>query len=117
MNARTTTLRPISAEEAEKNAIMMQMEALGLERRDQISTKDFKEKRLEFVPLSHIQRRVDEAGTEENRLAAGSAARTHLAAWNTVHQSLREDGAVDQNLRDVNEGKSILVGFRHPSTL
>ena len=105
-NAKTMALQPISDEELAENARMMQMEALGFSRREKISTREFKEKRLEFVPLAHIQRRVDEAGTEENRAASG--VRSNLTAWSTAHRTLRGDGTADEDLRDVNEGESIV---------
>lgn len=96
---------PVSEQERERKLLYMQQEALGLNRRDHLSIKDFRERKAQFVPLAQITRRVDEAGSEENRLAAQPEVRRQLTAWATAYEGLEDDGTADQDLRDVNEGK------------
>ncbi|KAL6714923.1 hypothetical protein ACLMJK_007183 [Lecanora helva] len=104
MSTVITGVPALSSAELEANAQQAQLEALGLNRRNVLSTREFKEKRAEFVPLGGIQRRVDEAGTEENRLAAQSGVRQQLTAWSAAWQDLKDDGTNDEGLQDVNEG-------------
>jgi hypothetical protein len=58
----------------------IQMEALGSGRREQILTDEFPEKRT-FVPVADIERRINIAGSQENKLAQ-TAIKT-INAWNS----------------------------------
>ncbi len=108
VDSAATAPQTVSEQERNDNMILMQLEALRQGRRDHISTRDFKERKAEYVPLRCITRRVDQAGTEEN-LAAQGKARKQLTAWNTAYLDLQDDGTAEQALKDVNEGKSIIL--------
>ena len=94
----------LSPEELNANAVRMQREALRLERRENITTKEAKDRRADYVPLDLINRRVDQAGTEENLAARGSN-RGKLIGWTTVFEDLQDDGTADPSFTVVNEGK------------
>ena len=100
--------RTIAEKEREENMLFVQLEALAKDRRDHLSTRDFKERRAEFVPSRNIVRRVDQAGTDENRSIQGEA-RKHLTAWNSVYKDLQDDGTADLDLGDVNEGELTIL--------
>lgn len=62
--------------------VAMQMEALGVRRREKITTTDFKENKSAFVSSEQIQssRLVNQRGTAESKLARGAV--KQLNAWN-----------------------------------
>jgi len=90
-------------EERQRTSELMQFEALGMIRIEKFKTSDFKENKMAYVPSAHISRRVDEAGTEENRAAQGQG-RQRMNAWNTAWTALQDDGTVTEDSRNVNEG-------------
>ena len=93
----------------------MQMEALGLKRRDFLSTTDFKENRLSYVSTVQL-----ESQRLVNKSSIGKGEKSKLEGWNskTVHTKycrvliisqdawthLQDDGTDSQKLQDVNEG-------------
>ncbi|KAK4695606.1 hypothetical protein P7C71_g2177, partial [Lecanoromycetidae sp. Uapishka_2] len=79
----------------------MQLEALGLDRYNDILTKDYRETQAAFVPAASIERLADVSGTKENKLAL--KATKQLNEWNSAWQTLAEDGTA-MDLPDVNEG-------------
>ena len=97
------TTNKLSEEQRKKNMLHMQMEALGMTRRENYSTTEFRENRREFVPLYRIQRRIEQEGTEENLAVQGNTS-AQLNAWNTAWRRLKDDGAVTEELKEVNEG-------------
>ena len=67
------------AEQARQNTLIeMQMEALGLSRRDFLSTRDFKENRATFVPVAALESR-----RLVNTPSIGSAQKAQLEGWNS----------------------------------
>lgn len=98
---------PLSAadedEALQARLLFMQMEALGVHRREHITTAEFRDRAVDYTPSAYINRRVDESGTKENRAAQGES-RAKLKAWNTAWEDLHDDGTVTQDLRDINEG-------------
>jgi len=58
----------------------IQMEALGFGRREHILTTEFPEKKT-FVPVADIERRINIAGSQDNKLAQ-TAIKT-INAWNS----------------------------------
>ena len=95
--------------------VAMQMEALGLKRRDHLSTTDFKENTSNYVSTVELEsRRL----VNNSRISKGE--KTKLEGWNskTVQTKpcrmlitgqdawthLQDDGTESQKLQDVNEG-------------
>lgn len=103
VNGPTAASQTLPPQQLDANARYMQREALKLERREHITTKESKERRADYVPLDSIKRRVDQAGTEEN-LAARGENRVKLKGWTTAWKDLEDDGTADQSLNTVNEG-------------
>lgn len=70
---------PSAVDQARHNTLIdMQMEALGLTRRDFLSTRDFKENRATFVPVADLEsRRLVNTGS------IGSAQKAKLEGWNS----------------------------------
>lgn len=89
-----------------------QIEALGLVRISKLKSTEFKEHKRDYIPTAYLSRRVDEAGTEENRLAQGDA-RDKLTAWSTAYADLQDDGTADDVLLDINEGKLLSKKIAH----
>lgn len=77
-HAETRTLQQIQQENL---LIDMQMEALGVNRREGILTGDYPEKTAAFVPAASIERLANLAGTKENKLALKVT--KNLNAWNS----------------------------------
>ena len=64
-----------------------------------ITLRSFPEEKREYVPSTSIRRRVDVAGTKENRAIQGDV-KSKLAAWGTAWTSLQDDGTADEDLGD-----------------
>ena len=76
---RDASLPPSVMDEVrQKTLIDMQMEALGLSRRDFLSTRDFKENRGTFVPVAELESR-----RHVNTAVIGSAQKAKLDGWNS----------------------------------
>lgn len=62
--------------------IAMQIEALGVRRREKITTTDFKENKAAFVSSDDLQssRLINQQGTAESKRAR--AASKQISAWN-----------------------------------
>ena len=70
---------PSVVDQARQNKLIdMQMEALGLSRRDYLSTRDFKENRATFVPVADLESR-----RLVNTAVIGSAQKEKLDGWNS----------------------------------
>ena len=66
-------------DQARQNVLIdMQMEALGLSRRDFLSTRDFKENRSTFVPVKDLESR-----RLVHTASIGSAQKAKLDGWNS----------------------------------
>ena len=66
-------------DQARQNRLIdMQMEALGLSRRDYLSTRDFKENRGTFVPVADLESR-----RLVNMASIGSGQKAKLDGWNS----------------------------------
>ena len=109
----STSMENLTKEETLK---AMQMEALGLKRRDYLSTTDFKENRLNYVSTVHF-----ESQRLVNRSSIGKGEKSKLEGWNSkaaytnycrvranhnqdAWTHLQDDGTDSQKLQDVNEG-------------
>ncbi|KAL8930265.1 MAG: hypothetical protein Q9208_000882 [Pyrenodesmia sp. 3 TL-2023] len=84
----------------------IQLEALGTQRRDQISTDDFKDRNRDQLSLRDMERRrrVNQYGTTESAVATGEKDR--LKGWNTAWNTLKDDGILEKGLEDINAGQS-----------
>lgn len=71
---------PLSLEDQAKNdtLVAMQMEALGLKRRDLLSTTDFKENKASYVPTGQL-----ESHRLVNKSSIGKRQKTKLDGWNS----------------------------------
>ena len=110
---------PLSVEDQAKEDTLkaMQMEALGLQRRDHLSTTDFKENKASYIPTKQL-----ESQRIVNKSRIGKGEKSKLDGWNsktikyatlpirmlTMSQDawtgLQDDGTDAQNLQAVNEG-------------
>ncbi|KAL8763784.1 MAG: hypothetical protein Q9184_000486 [Pyrenodesmia sp. 2 TL-2023] len=84
----------------------IQLEALGTQRRDQISTDDFKDRNRDQLSLRDMERRrrVNQHGTTESAVA--TVEKDRLKGWNTAWNTLKDDGILEKGLEDINAGQS-----------
>ncbi|KAL8907894.1 MAG: hypothetical protein Q9207_001131 [Kuettlingeria erythrocarpa] len=93
-------------EQRETRLQQIQLEALGTQRRDQISTDDFKDRNRDQLSLRDMERRrrANLHGTAESAVAA--VEKDRLRGWNTAWNTLKDDGILEKGLEDINAGQS-----------
>ncbi|KAL8953538.1 MAG: hypothetical protein Q9222_000596 [Ikaeria aurantiellina] len=85
---------------------LIQMEALGTSRRDQISTDEIPSRDSAFLSMRDVelQRRVNQQGTKENKGAQKLMEKLH--GWNTAWSNLKDDENLEAGLEDLNAGQT-----------